>query len=249
MPWDPDKDIRERMKPAYGGQIPPDLETYYWEINLMIHLLDGYTYGQMSADPVHVAMDHFAGRFDAVPANEFPQAAKGQVVGHFNALRDLFHGSHPGVTMKDLYVRSFGTLNHNHIMDRFDGIQTDVGNGKIINGNGARVCMPFLEWQRKGDQGKYAPEPIMNTFLDQCGNDTLLSLINTPSWTLPRPKYIAIRNARAHGILISKRPSNGLQVLTVQFNNKLECRGGICQTADPGFCLSAEDGTCSAATG
>lgn len=247
MPWN--FDIRDRMRPAHpGGQIPPGLERYYWELNLMIHLLDGYIYDKMSADTVADAMDRFADRVNVIPNDVLDSpAVKGQLRGTLNSLAAVFRGSHPEFTMKNLYLTSIPPLNHNLAVQHFDTLQQQMAGAKNFPGGGPRICMPFLEWQRNG--AGFPPEATMNAFLSVWGIHSLRTLIETPRWPLSDAQKQALDDAKSSGILITRPPMGGPVEKTVQFDNQLECQGGTCQPIEHGFCLSASDGTCSATSG
>lgn len=243
-------DIRVRMKPAHGGQIPARLERYYWELNLMIHLLDGYTYGEMSGDNIGDAMDRFANQVDSIQNSELdtPVQAKSRLKGTLTAIKAVFNGSHPAFTMNDLYLQSVPPASRQLVVLLYDTFQQQMGDAKSFpGGTRPRVCMPFLEWQRNA--AGFPPQAIMDDFIAHCGTDTLLDLIDMPSASLSVPKHTAIANAKAHGILVTRPPLRGPSTETIEFDNELQCTGGTCQPVPSGFCLTATDGSCSAMSG
>jgi len=252
MAWN--TDIRDRMRPAHpGGTIPANLERYYWELNLMVHLLDGYTYGAMSADTVGDAMRHFVTQVDTIQNSELtnPAQAKSNLKGTLTAIDAVMRGSHQTFTMYDLYTQRIPAASQQLVVVLFDRFQRQMGDAKTFPGGArARVCMPFLEWQRTG--AGFPTRAHMDEFIDNnhCGTDTLLDLINLPA-SVGGPKQVAIANAKARGILITRLTSSGPSIKTIEFDNELKCSSATnhCEPVPSGFCLTATDGTCSAVSG
>lgn len=245
-------DIRDRMRPAHpGGTIPANLERYYWELNLMIHLLDGYTYGQMSGNTVGNAMSRFVTQVDNIQDSELsnPAQAKLGLKGTLTAIDAVMTSSHSTFTMYDLYTQRIPSASQQLVVVLFDRFQRQMGDAKTFPGGArARVCMPFLEWQRTGTG--FPSQAVMNDFLTHFGNDSLRTLIDKSHASLSTPAKAAIANAKANGILIT-RAIPGPSPKTIEFDNQLLCSSTTnhCEPVPSGFCLTATDGTCSAMSG
>jgi len=249
MGWKPD--IALRMKGKYaGGKIPSGLEQFYWEINFMIHLLDNYSYGTMSADTVSVAMNKFVARVILIPTSELRQATINSLAQTLVDIANEFAASsEPSFKMYDLYTRPIPDPSRKRVVSFFATFQKQLAKGKVFKGsaNSVRACIPFLQWQRTGKG--FVKKWVMDAFITEFATSSLPDLINKSHSSCSPDEEVAIRVAKDHGILLTPRPP-----LIVEFNNRLECGpvgGGRyeCQPADPGFCLSANDGTCSAMSG